>query len=743
MTYAYTAAIKPTVRVEGNDVTDLTCLQIEDACGQNMSRAILRYTPGRHVDSPITLQAHGTPVNYGFGQRVVIYQGTSSIYFHGWLMRRQDQGAADSVLWTAYDDKLLLRYIAVRGCLIRDVDGTLKFSSRHPTQFNPGGFWNCTGYTYNDTLYPVFTADAHRTLSYESPTESFDGETLPTDGTNTAWTPRRALQYLQLIATISADGTTWPDGMSATTCSALNQSYLVFDRDQIDALEGFDPAVEANDPLDRKLPDTSVQGMTMLGALYKILDYAGTHTFRILYDSTTITAGLSKIWFTPVGYTAVGSGNSVAMQRGGRASDALGTIFDFNLDEDATEANELVFVEGDVARVETEVQWTGSIETSKIIPAWNSDEELGFLRVINGGDTKEAAEAAVYATIPETFGEAQVSSWIVCNGQDGKPFANARSPEAIALAREMFPTVYRAWRLNGPNISDIVESPISGSIALNSSRPILPEQLQFFLRDLSAGTTVDNWMITRLPIRVQMYVDSEGGVWRDVPKDVSIRVTDDGTIWIDGIAESMNTDRFCIYDGDLQDYVPFGEYVGGSNDYFKPKKLKLNVAFPTDTRVSGSATKTISGISSTLRYAIRGAGLMRYIDSGDSYKLHYQYNSSPSANEKLYGGSGGSVEGGTVDAPLTREVPPGSEAIHAEYEAQRQIAKTQHFRRVSNWRQWGIRTGIRGGDWLEKVYLQDPELMTIEYKVNAHIPTVHWDFEKQITTLGGLIGEYD
>jgi len=721
-------AVQPAVRIGGTDRTDMTCLQIEETSGIDPSKCLLRYVPGRSVSGPVALSNHGTP-NYKPGQRVVVYDSSSStIYFHGWLCTRQDDIHADVIHWTALGDQWMLQYIPIRGCLVRGQDGSVALSTRHINRVNPSGLWNCTGATIGGVVYPVFAPTAYRYLAYTSPTETFDGTTLADDGSYTAWTPRRYLQYLQLLATIyDQNGSAWPDGMGLTRDSSLDTAgALTWTKSSVDGMIGYDPAVGGNDPLDRKLPDMTFNGDTLLGGIRKTLDASGTHEMTILYDSTSLTAGKSKVNFQPWGYTAVGSGIALTLQREGRASGAeQGEIFEGGLDQSAEESAETVLVEGDVIRVETSVEWTGTVSTSSLVPAWTDEEETAFLRCIHGGADTEA-DTTTHALIPTTQGS--TTDFTTCDGSGSAPLVFVRSPEAVALARESFPAVYRAWKLRHDGITDALTAPGDSSVSVDCPRPILGEQLQFYVRDLSGGTGSDNWLLDRMAIRIE--VKNDDGKYVEVPRDINVRVTPDGVLWLDGICEAMDGDRFCIYEGSLYDWK---DYI---TDEMAVRDLRLNLAIPTDTRVGGASSASIAGFDSAMETNFWGLGLMKYVDRPGAYRHDYQYNSTPAASPEFYAGATGTA------APLTRSLPPGSEAPHAAYEAERLNARSKNLRRMTRWGLWGIRNSARAGDWLEKVYLRYTA-GDDEFAVGAGIPTVHWDFEKQTTTLGGLLGEYD
>lgn len=762
--------VYPTVRIGQADgasivyaaADDLYAISVVDNFGIQMSTCEVRYVPSIDSTGPLVLENGG---DYKHGQRIIVYDdGTSTIWFQGWLQRRSDQLEQQAVMWMANDDRTLLKELPVRGALARDIDGSLRYSAALPTSFNPSGAWNCTGLSIGGTVYPVFTPTAYFAAAYESPDEAFPTDPtsasnpygLPTNGKPVPWTPRRALEYMHLwLYWQEITGLTRIEGMKGFAAVSLDSDVLAWS--SVRGLSGKDPGINNIDPLDKKLQSINVQGDAALGALTRLAATAGTHNLDIEYDSTvfvpfvTPPAGKSLISWKPIGYTAIGDGLNLTLKTNGVAetTNAAGTfqnadIIDFSLDEDSSETSPLVVVEGDVAKVELRLEYDPSdAANSTIVPAWTSAEEQSFLRCILG-NVILGGTPGKWAIIPKVNGNASSDSddFISADGAtNDTPRALALSQEAVALARQSYPTVFRAWRLNAVNnLATALERPTDaqGFGYMRASRPLLPQQLQFFT--FLASSLGDDRLRSNLPIRVSIEF---GNKWYDVPRDTSIRVTAeaDGNnlIWLDGLAESVNGTTECVYASDLYKAANLST---SSSTKIQMKKIRVNAATPTDYRTTGTAGESLSWRDNAIVNAFKGVGPLRYLDTPNAFKEHLQYKSYPAANPSYFGGETGNNEEGNYTNGLTRTLPPGSENIHAAYAAQREFARRKNIDRTSTWLRAGIQKSPEAGDWIDYIYLVKNDQIYTNYEIRSSIGTVEWDFNKQQTRVGNVLGEF-
>lgn len=744
------------VFVDGVECSDLHCLSIERSVGMNPSRAMIQQTLGQDVMGPVALRLPAD-VNFQYGQRVTIIGQTGSTLdstpmFNGWLLKRSDQCRSDKIIWQAIDDRVLMQWVALRGCLVYDpADSALCYAPRMPLHFNPGGFWNCTGYDIDGTVYPVFTINSRKVQAYEAPNTAV-GLTTLTEGAYSPWTPRRALYYLQLWSRVNQLNDVV--GLDKTKQASLDPAgALRFRRDEIAGMVGYDPigADAATDPLDRKLNDLRLQGGTLLAGINRVLDVAGTHSMHT-QPLVSPDQSISRVEYQMTGYAVSGGGERVVIQRSGQVGDTrlLGDFpncFDFHFDEDASQLAQSVLVEGDVIRAEASLIFTPPSAgtayyddtTSDIIPAWTKAQESAFLECIHGGPYSSPATA--YAKRATYSGNTTLE---VCDGTSGKPLIWARSREALEAARESFPTVFRAWKLNGQTtkVQTILGLPLGTGGGLKDGRPLLPEQLQFLTNQYKTG--IDSWLLVNLPIRVRL-LDPSTSDYYEVPRDLSLRVTGDGTIWLDGLAEGASGTMYACFLNDLMNETAYRAQT------IVLRGMKINAAFPTDQRVMGFKAVTADTglppypyLASALpaAFVTGGALLNRYQDVGAVYKRHLQYQSEPANSAQYYGGTDGTTP---TASPLTRDIPPGSEAIHAEYDAQRTLARFCNPHRQATFSMIGIQPTWRPGARISYVDLKDPA-GTVggnkTYYFNGCIGTVLHDFLAQSTTLGGLIGEY-
>lgn len=733
------AAMRPAVYIDGQLRTDVYCDSILERVDGQPGEATMSQHPSVDEAGPITLRQHNQRID--FGSRVKVMVGDAEILFLGHIVRREDQGKSDSIRWVAYDDLWLLSLIPVRGALVYDPDlsGTtkVKFLSRYTPHCNPGGFWNCVGAPVANipggTVWPVFAPVADFGKTYEMPDEQF-GEI--TEGRLTPWTPRLFLKYLCLLANLPSSAVA---GIHTNHWRSLYGSADC--RWRVDSIDGMRGAIALGDyvdPLDRKLPDIDFRGTRMLRAITRALDCAGTHSLRVTPYMDSAGSINSRVEFVSKGWSALLTADPlpINLKRGG-TMDTVDTAVDFSLAEDVTETAEAVLVEGDVTRVETRLEYDPDDDETSLRPAWTEEEEQAFLAVI------QSKEDSDYALVPQDIGE-EISDWQSppddwedADGSDGRPYAEKRSPEAVALARQFYPTVFRAFVVDSKYMTTALagaESEFTSTALyprLRHNRPILPEQLQFMLRQVNAAEAEANRLRTRYPIRVQ--IKQSGGNWVEAV-GAGIRLTGDNVVWIDGIAESRNGFEDCIYIGDLM-------AVGDENSFAK-SELRINCAMPMDHKVFGFYKTDASVFAKALRDNIGGQPPMLHIDSPEGYREYHQVASRPTAALTYLAGDDGSETTITAEAGLTRIVPPVSERAHAERAAERRLASSRHPRRASAWVMPGIRTEYKAGAWIGAVKMIDSNHTDdTDYRIDASIATVRHDFLAQTTTLGGLESE--
>lgn len=793
--------ITPKVIINGKEAIHFTCLFIENNSGILPSKAILRlmpelipkssgdYTAIGESESPVTLNKISRDFNPMFGSRVVI-TANDTVLFAGHMLRKEDSGSSDTVLWTAFDDREMITKIPIRGAVVLDEYKTeglykAKFLSRYNAQCNPSGLWNCTGYEVNISghplngqIVPVFSSRAYIRQNYISPDAVFN-EDLKV-GEITAWTPRRMLQYIWFVLHIGVassgavgdpneDATPDIDGLQRQNWRSLrnyprvsgveasnsaSSRFWDWKYSEITGMNGSEPSSEI-DPLDRKLPTIDFQGKAALQAIDDILVSAGTHSFKVGYvKGADENEYKSTLEFFPIGFTAANGEKStfskIPLVRSGNASDVpnANTAFDFQLSEDATYTKTAVLVEGDIVRVETEVS-----KDIGLVPAWGDKEEEAFLRIIWGSDNPLVdIDTIKFAKYPpqQSIDNKTIqpfSKWVLADGGEGRQFAYARWPEAVKLARSIFPRVFRAWRIDSESTEVInalkgfnnqYENTTAYPIG-KSNRQILDNQLQFQLSDLGGGAGTENWLEQKFPIRVQV---QNGSVWQDAEYTTAQNLGE-GVFLID-MAENYNGKLNCIYSGNM---FASGNKVPVDTLNVAVKEVKMNLAFPMDHKTKGYAktnqatNRDINEINNIYLRDTGDDGYIQYIDSPIGYREEHQINSTPTPNSKMLSGTE------LIDVPLNRLLPPGSEAENAQYAAQRRLYTTQRIDRRSSWKMIGIRP-----EWAVGLFVEGIDLIKYEnglissegeesYPINAPILSIVHDFQNQVTNINGLIGE--
>jgi len=710
-TVSWQYATKPRVFIGASEteIDWMTCTAIEHTAGISPSRAILRIGgQALYATGPVTLNRYTYP--WTRGTKVIIKVG-DVVRFRGCMMKRRDSGGSNQVIWEAWDDRWLLQQIPIRGALVRDpVTGEIKFVSAYEARCNPGGRWNCVGAMFNGAVYPVFShiADAYKT--YEAPDEAFSPNLA--SGQLTAWTPRRYLQYLRLLTRLGGGDV---QGVDYTKWRSLKECDRLEWLDSANNLIGKDTEQEF-DPLDRKLPDMSFRGMKMLGAIHRILEAAGTHGLYLEYTDTK-----SYVSFYPRGFSGALDVNFSAVDfrllRGGPAND-INTIYDFELEEDASETAESVLVEG--ARVHVESEFDTSSGVATLTPAWTAAQETAFKAMITGDGQ--------HALFPSVINTTDLDS--VADGSVDGIFARAKTPEAVALARQFWPTVGRAFVINSVNLAALgITEGLSGEFADQDFYPLLnikgrkvnSEQLQFYVGDEG------DRLAQKYPARIQI---NQNGEWKDVPFGVGFRVDERNWIWIDGLWEEADGGSFCLYDGKL---------LGAASDpdATVTRDMRLNAAIALDHRVDGYAESDLDSTSFDVDLFLQlGGPPLTYIDSPNAYHEEIQFNSSPTPARQVLDADGVNY----VDTPITRYLPPGTERSHAQYAAERKLFSDRWVRRRSQWDYVGIRPDFKIGQWVGVVKVINSDIATdSDYEINAPIEQITDNFMAQSTIIGGLL----
>lgn len=774
-------AQNPTVVLAGASYPPgfINCLSAERRLGVAPGQAMFRIDKALEQASPITLNASRNESGYSqvgdLGCRVRVQIDGEDIW-RGWLTRREDNGAEDTVLWTAYEDQWLLSKIFLRGCYVLDpVDAVVKFVKSFTPLLNPDGLWNCI--YHHDVDYidpvsgekvpiwvPVFAPQAKLIMNYDSPEQTTVGPDA-LEGEYCAWTPRRLLQYLCYCLSYQHTAPRTPFIAGADEgLVRMDPRILAWDYSDIIGLTGYDPATTAtNDPLDLKLPSINLQGVTFAAALDQVLQIAGTHEATFLWPSASSEAAsmATQIFFSPTRWSAdkASQGRVLLMPRGGSV-ESVKHACSFSVSESIDNYVDTVVVEGEPVKVETSLffmkdpanptnpilGWVNKPDanTSALVPAWTEAEELAWRACVSGSNNPTDAPV-IYARYPKVPGDANMANFVNANGADSStPLVPARGALAAKLAWDSFPTVWRAFKIN-PTVleadgifngwdnkmyADKVKYP-----RLSYNRPLYPQQLQYLIQSLGLDSTQQaNWIRGGLPVRLTIFMDDGTSHFYDAQLQNLVRVSGDGLLWLDAVSMSA-TSNFETIVG-----VPDGgDY--NSMDWLAPwlyrlRNFTINAAIPLDWRVFATATNKRSpedgGVADTLRNAF-GGQVIAYYDDIQDFQERHQIHSQPTCNPEY---AGKMPDGSPVAYPLTRLLPPGSEQYSAKNHAERRLRFLNIASKDSTWKIPGINL-----DWLPGEYLKELKPLNSDekpYPIRAAIPRVLWDFVAQYTELGGL-----
>jgi hypothetical protein len=769
----------------------LQCLNIVDNVGENPSRALLKYSPASYDGEDVIPEDHDYdaarpgpgPTALALlaneaddelliaGQRVVIteeYDGTSPL-FVGMLMNRMDTSDPDSLVWECVDDSWIIGGaggITIRGALIAsdnpsgDPNQEIQFCSSYMPVFNPGGNYNCIGANIANSalgiagngvmLVPVFSPHVQERKTWD--------ETPPAlaPGVLTAWTPRLALEYLYMYLSIRDDATLW--GISGSTTwrttnpSAGNPRVVLDITDIQDNLHALDPNNAAIDFADKRISELTVQGKKGILAISDVLRSLGTHFFTLSRSFDLLTPGPD--YGQSVGSIrqkaykdAYTNSTDIVIPQSGNVADyydgANGTQIcsNFMLSDKSEDAAEATLIEGD--SVELEAKYTfnaanGTWSTSQILPAWSTTQQTAFLTIVNGGPSTTAANQpyAVYPPNPDQVTYVDPSAgnsaaWIYANPSNGIEGAKRRTKEAAALARKIYPNVFRAFRIY-PTATQLegYNSAFSGQDypRLLIARAANQKQGQVIIRP--AGTDgagdYESEIISELPIRLKVYATDDDGVnkWFDAAAEFDYGVDNSGILTIKGLAEEADGAKYCLYHGSIY-RTPFTTGL---------RTFTINAVVKLDHRVSGYFDNTANSpiFSQSLRDSMGGVP-MQYIDAGQSYREVHQVASEPSPFEFFQ-----DTTGDTIGSPITRILPPNNGRDLALQAAKRRAYWISRAKKDGKWVLPGIRTQYTAGLWIDNILIGGNPAQTT-YTVAAPIQTVTWDFETNQTEIGGLI----
>ena len=735
-------AMQPAVTIGASLYDYCTCLAIEKNTGIVPSKAFIKLAGNNYeVNGNITLNAYNL-AEIVHGARVRIDNGAEPLFL-GQLIRRRDQGQGNAIIWEAWDDRWLLSKIPVRGCLVWDpVDLRVKFISSFVARVNPLGRRNCIGAAIAgiDGTVPVFSALPEQQGGYDDS----DTDNTLSSGALSAWTPSKWIKYLCALSNIAAAGV---DGANVGSWRSLSSSKRLGWK-YMDCSFPSDPGQS----MDRKIPDRIFQGQTILHSLNEALQAAGSYGTTIGYDNDSSGKLKSFVKFFPRDKSKRGTGGSagtnpprnniIYLQRGGDAAD-IRTAFDFELDEDASEVCESALVDGAQICVEAQLQyansasWQTSPASSDVLqPSWTQDDFIAFGNIVMGTGPGAPASPS-YARYPlrqpdvtrnETWSSVK---WTDANGTGANPLAHIKSKEAVQLARQILPRVLRAFEVNSRNAASIlaghngVFSDTTKYPYLKTPRPILPEQLQYYLDQ--------NTRKTRVPFPIRIQIATHGsGAWHDVTSNHGLRVTHDGLIWLDGLTDDLDG-ADAIYTGQLS----LGPYAGSSPPPIAIRDIRINAAVPADLRKSAISDDSSGRLDPSLATDL-GGGMLLYIDSPDGFHEDHQVNSYPSAVGSFVGTISQSGSPVAISTPLNRVLFDDSTRIATH--AQRRIRDKKWIRRASSWKLIGIRPDYDAGMYIDTIKVSG-QSGDRDYTIQAPVESVTYDFVNQVTLVGGLFSQ--
>jgi len=639
------------------------------------------------------------------GSRIAVKM-EDQVIFVGELEQRARMSQAMTVGLTFEDDKSLLARIPVHGVLmwdteIKDDAQELKYSTSKNVHFNPGGFFNCVLVKTSMGTIPVFLPQAYKNGAL-NPT--------PTDIATTnvftpcPWTPERVIKYL------------WFRYYHWPTFFMQDETFDPWNLERIDQNKILWPEIGVQsfpDEMKKKLPDISVATTgelyprSLAGVLSKICRIGGidwrlnytagdTGTSEIVYYSKKS----HSVSFTPGPVNLGGglpltnvTGHDIVIQTEGVPSDA-NIAYDFHDQTDFSKMITSSWFEGEEFIIETGLFYDGTA-ASTIEKAWSEDEETAFAAVISGNGT-----------------------WARVDGilQDGTGTAlkvTANTIEAVQLARNKFPLVWRALRVN-KNLAAYRELFKGYGDALESFdkhfirgyRPIEEDQVQ--------GVYVESKETdTRYEPKILVSEGPSDDNFHQVSHADGLKVTGQGLIFLDGLIENINQAADCIYQGNL--LIPGGVQL---------RRIKLNAAFKHDHRMF--VQDEIESVEIDKSWMLLGSG-PSYYEQNEAWQQHHQVESLPTqatnwqgpAETKVDGNDGVSSPDGPINRIYKNDIADLTDA-HTQ-----SISNMAKPTRTAAWKYISVQP-FRAGDWVENIKLVGGETAIIPLKSAISKVTINW-----------------
>jgi hypothetical protein len=570
---------------------------------------------------------------------------------------------------------------------------------------NTGGFRNCAYGTIGGETWPVFSYQAEAGSAGKSSDDAGDGK----DGASCFWTAQRALEYVRLCATVPVPTT--GDLVTYATLKIFNPKECSWPA----GTTKFDSELMKD-----RLPETPLVGMSILGAIHKILEISGEYGLTLRYDE------YASVDFYPKDNVNGQKGLVFDLQTSGMVDGFTG-ICEYQIIADASQVYTGCRVSGSPYQVESSFHYDPGVGAygygvdGTLVPGWTTIEGEAFRAMITG-DSNNYAQAPQDPASP-------LDSWVSMDGNDGRPLIRPKTQAALQMARACFPKAYRAFRIpsdsSGGGYSTIeamldgYDEIYKGVPRLNVPRMPGPEQLQPYYED--AGDLRGR---IRYPVRIRVatYTAADDEL-HDVTANSGFRITDDGLIWLDGLTdESASYDR--IYEGSF---------------FIDPDKVKLrhffiNMWIAGDVRVSSSRdifagatdVRNVKKILNPDAFDGKNKGLEFYVLDPDGYLDEQQINSEPSPSGSVVG-----MDGKATAQPLTKLLR--TDYYQIQKHAERRLKNLTSIRRGGDMRFPTIRTDLRAGVMVKEIVKRGD--VGGKWDCGRPIKTLKFNYEEQKTSV--------
>lgn len=424
------------------------------------------------------------------GSRVFVqtksFGNSGAIIFSGYVVLQSREISGGMVRITALDARWLMSGITLTGCFawsgLAGESSEIVYRAAQPLICNPGGKPNCTMVDSK----PVFCEPNLGLGNNETP--------IVKNGKAGFWTPALLASYFRYVVLDPTAKTKMND--AGVYMPQLNPQQINWPET---AFSGINATVDRAFTSER-----SYEGLTLTAALSKICEESGFFGLMIQPASAQGEADQLRVVSTRFNALAPGAGGGYHIDLNVRDFGPIGSGIFVNggsIQNSAINASTCAMVNGSPIEIERRTFDTSDFST-KLIPAWTPQEELGWRNFVKGqlrenpllpapvpAQDPGRVLAAAWAKYPYVFAAFKIDpAWDFTDGVLTTPLAKIFRAPANRLRSQLAPV---------------------------TDEPTQPVEVQFETADPN--------------------LDPGNRVWRTLLQNTGFRVDDSNVIWFDGL----------------------------------------------------------------------------------------------------------------------------------------------------------------------------------------------------------------